>query len=127
MKNVKENKDNTLETTVQMAPGLQPAEKPEGTDRQAAEDQCPRDTREKYSTLALAGIILAVAAWVVLSFKGEVALGLSIASFISACFGLKASTRAWRNTAITAIVSSTVLMVVLSAFLIVIYIGLDSL
>lgn len=85
------------------------------------------DSRAKYNYFALGGIALAVAAWVVLSFKGEVSLGLSIASFISGCLGLKAATRAWRNTAITAIVSSAVLMVVLSAFLIVIYIGLDSL
>lgn len=127
MKDVKENKDNITDTADQDIQGFQPAGNPGETDLHAAEERPNPDHRAKYNTLALAGIILAVAAWIVLSFNGEIALGLSIASFVSACLGLKASTRAWRNTAITAIVSSAVLMVVLSAFLIVIYIGLDSL
>lgn len=80
----------------------------------------------KFDFLAFAAIILAVASWVILSFNGPTALGVSIVSFVFGCIGLKASTRSWRNTAITAIVASSVLMVVLTAFLLVLYVGLGS-
>lgn len=82
--------------------------------------------RRKFNILALVSIVLAFAAWVLLSFDGPVALGTSIVAFFCGCFGLKAATRSWRNTAITAIVASSVLMVVLTAFLIVLYVGLES-
>lgn len=82
--------------------------------------------RRKFDVLALVSIILAIAAWILLSFDGPIALGTSIAAFICACFGLKATTRSWRNTAITAIIASSVLLVVLTAFLIVLYVGLES-
>lgn len=80
--------------------------------------------RKKFNKFALLGILLAVAAWVILTFNGQVALGFAVVSFICACVGLKASTRTWRNTAITALVASAVLMIVLSAFLTIIYVGL---
>lgn len=76
---------------------------------------------------ALISIIITVIAWVILSLNGIAALCVAVAGFVTACFGLKAATRAWRNTAVTSIVASSVLIVVISAFLIVIYIGLNSL
>ena len=85
-----------------------------------------KDSRAKFNKFALLSIILTLAAWVVLSFEGKVALGISVFAFILGCVGLKSSTRTWRNTAITAIVASAVLMVVLSAFLIVIFVGLNA-
>ena len=89
-------------------------------------DTVKKDTRAKYNTFALLSIVFALAGWVILSFDGKLALAVSVISFILGCFGLKASTRTWRNTAITSIVASAVLMVVLSAFLIVIFVGLNS-
>ena len=89
-------------------------------------DNVKKDTRAKYNTFALLSIVFALAGWVILSFEGKLALAVSVISFILGCFGLKASTRTWRNTAITSIVASAVLMVVLSAFLIVIFVGLNS-
>lgn len=85
-----------------------------------------RDSRVKFNYLALTAIIAAFVAWVLLSFNGKIALAVSVFAFVSGCFGLKASTRSWRNTAITAIVASAVLMVVLTAVLIVLYVGLKS-
>ena len=76
---------------------------------------------------ALISIIITVIAWVILSLNGIAALCIAVIGFITACFGLKAATRAWRNTAVTSIVASSVLIVVVSAFMIVIYIGLNSL
>lgn len=113
MKDVKNKTDihNTADVTLD---GNQP------------EDDNKSKRRRKFNVLALVSIILAIVAWILLSFDGPVALGTSIVAFLCACFGLKASTRSWRNTAITAIVASSVLMVVLTAFLIVLYVGLES-
>lgn len=73
----------------------------------------------RFNVFALLSIFVTIAAWVILSINGEVALGVSIAAFVLSCLGLKAATRTLRNTAITSLVASTVLMVVLAAFLIV--------
>ncbi len=81
----------------------------------------------RFNIFALLGILVTIAAWIILSFNGDVALWVSVAGFILGCLGLKASTRTWRNTATTAIVASAVLMVVLAAFLIVFRIGLNAL
>ena len=97
-----------------------------GVAAEPAEKAPTADKSKKFRFFALAGIILAVIAWIVLSFDGRVALGICIASFICSCIGLKAKNRTWRNTGITALIASSVLMVVLSAFLIVIFIGLNS-
>lgn len=93
-----------------------------------AAQSAPSDNhnRAKFNKFALFAILLAIVAWVILSFNGKIALGISVAAFLSACFGLKASTRTWRNTAITAMVASAVLLIVLAAFMIVIYVGLNA-
>lgn len=85
-----------------------------------------RDSRAKYNKFAFISIVLTIAAWIILTLNGKVALGGSILAFFCGCIGLKSSTRTWRNTAITSIVASAVLMVVLAAFLIVIFVGLNS-
>lgn len=85
-----------------------------------------KNSRAKFNKFALFAILLAVAAWVILSFDGKIALWVSGASFLSGCFGLKASTRTWRNTATTALVASGVLLIVLAAFMFVMYVGLKA-
>lgn len=84
------------------------------------------DSRKKYNTFALIAILLTVAAWVILSFEGDIALGVGVVAFVAGCVGLHASSQAWRNAAITSIVASSVLIVVLVAFKIVFYIGLNA-
>ncbi len=88
------------------------------------ENENNNNSRAKFNKFALIAILLAVAAWVILSFNGKIALCVSGVSFVSGCFGLKASTRTWRNTATTALVASGVLLVVLAAFMIVMDYGL---
>lgn len=91
---------------------------------QASDSECAgRNGRGKFS---LVSILMTVAAWVALSYNGRLALVMSIIGIIVGCFGLRASSRAWRNTAITSILASAVLLVVVSAFLIVIFVGLNS-
>lgn len=85
-----------------------------------------KDPRSKFNIFAIIGIILTIAAWIILSTDGKVALAVSVVAFIMACIGLKSSTRLMRNTAICSIVASGVLIVVVSAFLVVIFMGLNS-
>ncbi len=84
------------------------------------------DSRKKFNTFAFLSILLTVTAWIILSFEGDVALGVSVVAFVAGCIGLRASSQVWRNTAITSLVASSVLIVVLVAFKIVFYIGLNA-
>lgn len=84
------------------------------------------DSRKKFNAFALLAILFTIAAWIILSFEGDVALGVGVVAFVAGCIGLRASSQAWRNTAITSIVASSVLIVVLVAFKIVFYIGLKA-
>lgn len=82
--------------------------------------------RSRYDKFAFLSIILTVVAWIILSLEGRVALAVCVAAFVLGCIGLKSRSRVWKNTAITSLVASAVLMVVLSAFMIVLFIGLNS-
>lgn len=79
-----------------------------------------------HTWMAAAGAVLALAAWVTLCFNGYAALGVGLAAFAACIPGLHAHTRAWRNLATTALIASGVIIVVLTAFLIVIFWGLNS-
>ncbi len=98
-------------------------QKASATDNKAEQTERP-NPRAKFGKFAIIGIILAIAAWIVLSFEGRVAWAISIMAIISSCIGLKAPTRTLRNTAITAIIASAVLLIVVSAFLLIFLIGL---
>lgn len=84
------------------------------------------DKRKKFNAFAFISILLTIAAWIILSFEGDVALGVSVVAFVAGCIGLRASKQVWRNTAITSLVAASVLIVVLVAFKIVFYIGLNA-
>lgn len=79
-----------------------------------------------YTWMAALAAVLAIAAWVALCFNGYVALGVGIAAFVAGVLGLHAHTRVWRNLATTALIAAGVILVVLAAFLIVIFWGLNS-
>jgi len=80
--------------------------------------------RSPYAVIAC--VILALAAWAALMWlNGYVALGTAAASIALGAAGLKGRSSGWRNLGITAIICSTVLIVVLAAFLIVIKVGLS--
>ena len=76
--------------------------------------------------MAALAAVLALMAWFVLCFNGYAALAVGIAAFVAGILGLKAHTRPWRNVATTAMIASGVVMVVISAFLVVIFWGLSS-
>lgn len=77
---------------------------------------------------ALAWIALAITvlAWVVLmTVNGYVALAVAAVGVVAGFFAMPGRSRGARNLAITAIIAAMVLIVVLSAFLIVIKVGLQ--
>lgn len=92
----------------------------------AIEPAQPAQQATWHTWMAAIGAFLALTAWIALSFNGYAALTAGVAAFAAACLGLRAHTRPWRNLAITALIASAVIMVVLTAFLIVIFWGLNS-
>lgn len=75
--------------------------------------------------LPLLSLILAVGAWVTLGYyTGYAAMSVAVAAIIAGAFACRRPRGAWRNTAITAIIASAVLIVVVLAFVIVLKIGL---
>lgn len=106
------------------------AEISDGRKNDGNQDSVPaataKSTGSRYDKFAFLSIILTIAAWIILSFEGRVALAVCVVAFVLGCIGLKSRSRVWKNTAITSLVASAVLMVVLSAFMIVLFIGLNS-
>ncbi|MDE6310758.1 MAG: hypothetical protein K2L96_02970 [Muribaculaceae bacterium] len=88
--------------------------------------ETPAPAPKKSGWLPLLSLVLAVAAWVTLAYStGYYAMCVAGASIITAIFAVRRKTGAWRNVAITALIASAVLIVVVAAFLIVLKIGLE--
>ncbi|MDE6120466.1 MAG: hypothetical protein K2F63_01605 [Muribaculaceae bacterium] len=74
----------------------------------------------KSPALVWVSAVLAVLAWLVLMFAdGYVALGLGVLSAVCGFAGMPGRSTAIKRLAVTAVIASVVLVVVLSAFLIV--------
>ncbi|MDE6278069.1 MAG: hypothetical protein K2M06_08180 [Muribaculaceae bacterium] len=81
--------------------------------------------QKKSGWLPLAALLLAILAWLTLAYStGYAAMAVAAAAIIVAAFGARRHSGAWRNVAITAIIASAVLLVVVAAFIIVLKIGL---
>lgn len=75
---------------------------------------------------AIASIAFTFAAWCFAAFNAWAAIGLSAIAIALGVTGKKCPGRAMHNIAIGAIIAATVLLVVVAAFLIVVYLGLRS-
>ncbi len=85
----------------------------------------PASAPKKSGWLPLLSLILAIAAWVALGYtSGYYAMCVAAAAIIAGIIAVRRKTGAWRNTAITSIIAAAVLIVVVTAFLIVLKIGL---
>lgn len=85
----------------------------------------PAATSKKSGILPLLSLLLAVGAWVTLGYyTGYAAMAVAAAAIIAGGFACRRPRGAWRNTAISAIIASAVLIVVVLAFVIVLKIGL---
>lgn len=80
----------------------------------------------KLMWMAVISITLTIIAWIIGSFSGFAAMGISALAIVAGAFALKSHRHSIRNTAITSIIAAAVLMVIIGAFLIVIYLGLQS-
>lgn len=80
----------------------------------------------KYAWLAIISILLTAIAWIAGSYSGIAAIAVSACAIVLGFLALKSRRNLIRNTAITAIIASAVLFVVVVAFFIVIYLGLKT-
>ena len=79
-----------------------------------------------HSYFAIAALILAIVAWAVLLWSnGYVACAVAAVAVVCGFLGAHAGHGALRNAAVTAIIAGVVLLVVVSAFLVVLKIGLS--
>ncbi len=76
--------------------------------------------------LAIVSIIITALSWISAGFNAWLGIGLSAVAVVIGALALKSHRHSIRNTAITSIIAATVLLVVISAFLIVIYLGLKT-
>lgn len=98
--------------------------KAEGAESRAVEPAMHES--RNFVWLAVISMVLTVGAWVCGNFNGIVAICICVAAIVTGAFALKSHRNGVRNTAITSIIAAAVLLVVVSAFLLVIYIGLKS-
>lgn len=108
---------------------MTPQDTPDNTlNTQTPEPQTPTVTRESrnFVWLAIISIVLTLAAWAVGSFSGIAAIAIAAVAIVVGALALKSRRNGVRNTAITSIIAAAVLLVIISAFLIVIYLGLKS-
>ncbi len=84
--------------------------------------EAPKGARTGW--LAVLSLLVTVAAWIVANINGYVAVAISAAAIVLGAIALRSKRHLVRNTAITSIIAAGVLMVVLAAFIIVIYLGL---
>lgn len=74
--------------------------------------------KRRYAWLAVLTLILCVAAWVASTFNGYTTIVLCVASIVCGAFSLGSRRAVVRNTSITAIIASAVLLLVVGAFMI---------
>ncbi|MGM9861581.1 MAG: hypothetical protein ACI30W_03210 [Muribaculaceae bacterium] len=103
------------------APAVEPVEAEPAA---ASTPEAPR--RSMRSVLAAISMAVTVMAWILLMWNGYAALGLGLAAIVLAVAGIRSRSAGWRNLAITSLIASAVLVIVMVAFLIVIYWGLGA-
>lgn len=81
---------------------------------------------KRFVWLAIVSIVLTILAWILGSYSALAAIITSAAAIVTGALALKSHRHGVRNTAITSIIAAAVLLVVISAFCIVIFIGLKS-
>lgn len=108
------------------APETQPVETPSAETTPAEAPQPWPSESRRFVWLAIGSILLTILSWICAGANAWVAIGLSAVAVVIGAMALKSHRHSVRNTAITSIIAATVLLVVVAAFLIVIYIGLKS-
>lgn len=90
------------------------------------EDQAQAPRTGSHTAWVWCAVMLALIAWAVLAWaNGYVAMAIAATGIIAGFVGVRHSSLAMKRLAITAIIASTVLLVVVAAYLIVLKIGLS--
>lgn len=75
--------------------------------------------KRRYTWLAVISLILCVTAWFVATVNGPATIGIGVAAIVSGAFALGSRRPVVRNTAITSIIATSVLILVVGAFILV--------
>lgn len=86
-----------------------------------SQDAAITHEKKRYPWLCLVGLLLCLAAWVACTKSGIATVALAAGSILFSAFSLGSHRAAVRNTAITVIVASGVLLLVVGAFMIVLH------
>ncbi|MDO4319314.1 MAG: hypothetical protein Q4C34_01945 [Bacteroidales bacterium] len=114
--------DDKLQETFQQ--GRLPEESEDTHDQKTPAEKVKEPAR--YRIWAILSIVIAVIAWLIAGWNGYAGLATGVISIVAGALALRSHRHGVRNTAITAIIASGVLVVVLTAFIIVIYLGLNA-
>lgn len=98
---------------------------PEEIENAGAEQPAEHESHS-FVWLAVVSILLTVASWISAGWNAWVAIGLCSLAVVVGAFALRSHRHSVRNTAITSIIAATVLLVVVAAFMIVIYLGMKA-
>lgn len=85
----------------------------------------PKESRN-FVWMAVISIVLTAIAWIAGNYSGVAAIIISVVAIVLGALALKSHRHTIRNTAITSIIASAVLLVVVLAFIIVIYLGMKT-
>lgn len=98
---------------------------PEGqTTSESAAPSAPSGYTGPGKWLALLSLILAIGAWVMLSASGYTALGIAALAVVAGMIDVCRFHGPWRTVSVTGIIAGAVLIVVVTAFIMVMKIGL---
>lgn len=94
-------------------------------DKKIEETRVEATERTTHPAWVWLAVVLALVAWAILAWSnGYVAMGVAAAAMAVGFVGTRHSSVAMKRLAITAIIASTVLLVVVAAYLIVLKVGL---
>lgn len=77
----------------------------------------PASEKRRYPWLAVISLLLCIGAWIAATKNGFVTLAIGAAAIIAGAFSLGSRRAAVRNTAITSIIATAVLIIVVGAFI----------
>lgn len=90
---------------------------PETPENQPQTDIKPAEPR-RYAWFAVLSLLMCVAAWIAATISGFTTLGIGAVAIVIGACALRSHRHVVRNTAITSIIATAVLLIVVGAFII---------
>lgn len=113
----------TPEATSETTQDLQTPESPVGSPAEEgnANPSTAQKEKRRYPWLGILSLLLCIAAWVAATKSGYATLGIGAAAIVAGAFALGSHRPAIRNTAITSIIATAVLLLVVGTFMFVLH------